>query len=129
MLREGKVYNLLLCVKCGPQELLVSEDSARYLESFLAKGETPEGHHGDWLFKKTTSTCPSCLALLEADVVIRDKKVFFKKACNQCGPSEALVSEDATLLRPGLRLRARWHGAAALHAAGKARLSRGLWDL
>jgi 7,8-dihydro-6-hydroxymethylpterin dimethyltransferase len=95
VLRAGKVYNLLLCTTCGPQERLIAEDSARYLEEFLARGEVPDGHTGDWSFKKTTSTCPSCLALLEADVVIRAGKVFFKKACPKCGPSEALVSEDA----------------------------------
>src|SRR6187401_3312134 len=93
VLRAGKVHNLLRCVQCGPQEVLVSEDSGQYLEAFLAKGRVPEGHAGDWLFKTTTSTCPSCLALLEAEVVIREGKVFFKKACGKCGPSEALVSE------------------------------------
>jgi uncharacterized radical SAM superfamily Fe-S cluster-containing enzyme len=95
VLRAGKVVNLLLCVTCGPQEILVSDDAGHYVEAFLARGKAPEGHPGDWLFKKTTSTCPSCLALLEAEVVIRDTRVFFKKDCKRCGPSEALVSEDA----------------------------------
>lgn len=95
VLRAGKVYNLLLCTKCGPQEILVAEDAGSYIAAFLARGQVPEGHQGDWLFKKTTSTCASCLALVEAEVVIRDDKVFFKKVCTQCGPSEALVSEDA----------------------------------
>lgn len=95
VLRDGKVFNLLLCSACGPRELLVSDDASAYVAGFLARGDVPDGHAGDWSFKKTTSTCPSCLALLEADVVIRDGKVFFKKACSTCGPSEALVSEDA----------------------------------
>jgi uncharacterized radical SAM superfamily Fe-S cluster-containing enzyme len=34
--------------------------------------------------------------LLTADVVSRDGKVYFQKRCPQCGPSEALVSEDAS---------------------------------
>jgi 7,8-dihydro-6-hydroxymethylpterin dimethyltransferase len=95
VIRDGKVYNLLRCTACGPQEIAVADDAASYLDAFLARGCPPEGHRGDWVFKTTTSTCPSCLALLEADVVIRDSKVFFKKACGHCGPSEALVSEDA----------------------------------
>jgi uncharacterized radical SAM superfamily Fe-S cluster-containing enzyme len=95
VLRDGKVKNLLRCPSCGPQELAVAEDAGRYLEEFLARGRPPEGHRGDWVFKRTTSTCPTCLALLEADVVVRDEKVYFKKTCSACGPSEALVSEDA----------------------------------
>lgn len=95
VLRAGKVYNLLRCLACGPQEILVAADAGRYLVEFLAKGQVPDGHQGDWLFKTTTSTCPSCLALLEAEVVIREGSVFFKKTCGKCGPSEALVSEDA----------------------------------
>jgi 7,8-dihydro-6-hydroxymethylpterin dimethyltransferase len=49
-------------------------------------------------FEDTTSTCPSCLALLPAQVVIRDGKVYFLKDCKDCkdcGKSEALVSENA----------------------------------
>src|SRR5262249_30077066 len=46
-------------------------------------------------FKQTTSTCPTCLDLLLCDVVIRDGKVWFEKDCPRCGPSRALVSEDA----------------------------------
>ena len=34
------------------------------------------------------------LRLLEVDVVIRAGKVYFRKSCPSCGPSEALVSEE-----------------------------------
>lgn len=95
VMRNGKVLNLLRCPQCGPDERLVADDADAYLQDFLSRGVVPEGHQGDWLFKRTTSTCAGCLGLLEVDVVIRDGGVYFKKECPGCGPSEALVSEDA----------------------------------
>ena len=93
--RDGEVVALLRCPACGPSESVVSGDAAAWLAALLARGVVPEGFEGDHVFKQTTSTCPGCLALLEVDVVIRAGKVYFKKACPACGPSEALVSEDA----------------------------------
>jgi len=93
--RDGNVVALIRCNTCGPQERAVSDDAEAYRQDFLRSGRVPADHVGDWLFKKTTSTCPSCLQLLEAEVVIRAGQVFFKKVCATCGPSEALVSEDA----------------------------------
>jgi len=95
VIRERRVFNLMRCGKCGPQERLVADDGDAYMEAFLARGRVPEGHQGDWLFKRTTSTCPTCVDLLEAEVVLRDGRVYFQKQCSRCGPSEALVSEDA----------------------------------
>jgi 7,8-dihydro-6-hydroxymethylpterin dimethyltransferase len=95
VVREGAVFNLLLCQACGPTEQLVDPDADRYLAGFLARGTPPPDHEGDWLFKRTTSTCPTCLTLLPADVVVREGRVYFQKRCARCGPSEALVSEDA----------------------------------
>lgn len=89
------VFNLLRCPDCGPQEVLLAADAQAYMLAFLAQGQPPAGYVGDWLFKRTTSTCPSCLVLLSADVVIRAGQVFFRKDCARCGPSEALVSEDS----------------------------------
>jgi uncharacterized radical SAM superfamily Fe-S cluster-containing enzyme len=93
--RDGKVVHLLHCPACGPQERAISDDAAGYIRAFLARGVVPEGLVGDHLFKHTTSTCPGCLALVSAQVVIRKGQVFFLKDCTACGPSEALVSEDA----------------------------------
>jgi uncharacterized radical SAM superfamily Fe-S cluster-containing enzyme len=90
VLRDDQVYYLKHCA-----EQLVSTDAKAYVDAFLARGEVPEGMTGDHLFKQTTSTCPGCLALIPAEVVIRAGKVFFLKTCAKCGPSEALVSEDA----------------------------------
>lgn len=95
VLREGQAVDLIRCSGCGPQERLRHENGEAFLAEFLARGVVPEGMEGDHHFKRTTSTCPECLALVEADVVIRGGKVYFKKTCAQCGPSEALVSEDA----------------------------------
>jgi 7,8-dihydro-6-hydroxymethylpterin dimethyltransferase len=95
VLRDGKVVHLLRCAACGPQEWQVSDDAEAYVRSFLAKGVVPDGLAGDHLFKHTTSTCPQCLALVTAQVVIRKGRVYFLKDCARCGPSEALVSEDA----------------------------------
>lgn len=87
--RDGAVVNLLRCLACGPVERPVADDADAWMADFLAKGETPG------VFKETTSTCATCMALVPADVVIADAKVYFRKACPTCGPSEALVSEDA----------------------------------
>ena len=95
VLRDGGVDQLLLCTTCGPRERHVSDDAAAWVKSFLARGIVPDGLVGDHLFKHTTSTCPQCLALVEAQVVIRKGAVYFLKDCARCGPSEALVSEDA----------------------------------
>jgi hypothetical protein len=95
VLRGNDVVALKFCTTCGQTEEVLSTNQKEWVKNFLARGVVPEGLVGDHLFKTTTSTCPKCLGLLPADVVIRDKKVFFKKDCAKCGPSEALVSEDA----------------------------------
>ncbi len=95
VIRDGQVFGLIRCPTCGPTERPVSNDAAAYQRSFLERAKVPAGHVGDWLWKRTTSTCPGCMALLEAEVVLRRGQVFFKKNCARCGPSEALVSEDA----------------------------------
>jgi hypothetical protein len=108
VLRGGEVYLLKFCKSCGQTEELVSRDADAYVAAFVAKGKAPEGSTGDHLFKHTTSTCPTCLALIDARVVIRAGKVYFQKDCSKCGPSEAIVSEDA----------AHYAGAYAFARAG-----------
>ncbi|MBK9261790.1 MAG: radical SAM protein [Polyangiaceae bacterium] len=95
VLRDDKPVRLLLCSTCGPSEQTLDGTATSYVERFLARGEVPEGFEGEVEFKETTSTCPTCLTLLPAKVVIRGGRVYFKKNCTTCGPSEALVSEDA----------------------------------
>jgi uncharacterized radical SAM superfamily Fe-S cluster-containing enzyme len=96
VLRDGKVVHLIRCPACGPQETTVADDADAWVRAFLERGKVPDGLVGDHLFKHTTSTCPQCLALVTAQVVIRKARVYFLKDCAKCGPSEALVSEDAS---------------------------------
>jgi uncharacterized radical SAM superfamily Fe-S cluster-containing enzyme len=95
VLRDDKPVRLLLCPTCGPSEETLEGTAQSYTAQFLARGEIPEGFDGEVEFKETTSTCPTCLTLLPAKVMIRAGRVYFKKNCETCGPSEALVSEDA----------------------------------
>ena len=95
VLRDGGVVMLKHCTGCGPTEEVIAADGPAWVAAFLARGDVPVDAPGDHLFKRTTSTCPSCLTLTPADVVIRAGRVYFKKTCPTCGPSEALVSEDA----------------------------------
>jgi uncharacterized radical SAM superfamily Fe-S cluster-containing enzyme len=95
VLRDEGVAQLIRCPACGPQERRVSGDPGAFVAAFLARGVVPPDSAGDHLFKLTTSTCPHCLTLLPAQVIIRAGRVYFLKDCARCGPSEALVSEDA----------------------------------
>jgi hypothetical protein len=95
VVRDGAVFALVFCAQCGQTEAKLADDSNAYLEAFVARGVVPDGAEGDHFFKHTTSTCPVCLRLITANVVIRQAKVYFVKNCPDCGPSEALVSEDA----------------------------------
>jgi uncharacterized radical SAM superfamily Fe-S cluster-containing enzyme len=95
VLRDGAVVRLIHCRQCGASEQPVASDANAYVAAFVARGQVPPDQQGDHFLKQTTSTCPTCLKLLTAQVVIRDGKVFFVKDCEKCGPSEALVSEDA----------------------------------
>jgi uncharacterized radical SAM superfamily Fe-S cluster-containing enzyme len=93
--RDGRIVHLLFCARCGESERTVHDDAAAYLAGFVERGRAAARAAGEQLIKQTTSTCPTCLKLLVCDVVARDGRVYFKKRCPDCGPSEALVSEDA----------------------------------
>jgi 7,8-dihydro-6-hydroxymethylpterin dimethyltransferase len=95
VIRDGQVILLVHCPACGPHERRLSADAGAWVAAFLARGAAAADAPGEHLWKLTTSTCPGCLALIEARVVIRGGQVFFQKHCARCGPSEALVSEDA----------------------------------
>lgn len=95
VLRDDQVWALRHCVTCGHTEEKVADDAKAYMATFLASGRLAPGAK-ERVFKHTTSTCPTCLALLDVEVVVRDdNKVYFVKDCPKCGKSEALVSEDA----------------------------------
>jgi len=96
VLRGGEAWRLRHCAKCGPREDRIAKDAREHLEAFLAPGREPSPDGAATKpFKRTTAACPTCLSLVDADVVIREGRVYFSKRCAACGPSEALVSEDA----------------------------------
>ena len=50
----------------------------------------------DYVFYELTrSICPDCRRVIDAQVVLRDGKVYMRKRCPVCGPFEALVYGDA----------------------------------
>ena len=51
--------------------------------------------HTDVYFTSTRSLCPFCGKLIDAKVIFRDRKVYFKKSCPEHGFSEALICNDS----------------------------------
>ncbi len=50
----------------------------------------------DYVFYELTrSICPVCRVVIDAQILIRDDKVYMRKRCTQHGPFEALVYGDA----------------------------------
>jgi 7,8-dihydro-6-hydroxymethylpterin dimethyltransferase len=50
----------------------------------------------DYVFYELTrSICPECRRVIDAQIVLRDGKVYMRKRCPACGPFEALVYGDA----------------------------------
>jgi uncharacterized radical SAM superfamily Fe-S cluster-containing enzyme len=59
-------------------------------------GPAPKKKDADYVFYELTrSICPECRRVIDAQIVLRDNKVFMRKRCPQCGPFEALVYADA----------------------------------
>jgi uncharacterized radical SAM superfamily Fe-S cluster-containing enzyme len=46
-------------------------------------------------YELTRSICPVCRRVIDAQIILRDSKVFMRKRCPECGPFEALVYGDA----------------------------------
>jgi uncharacterized radical SAM superfamily Fe-S cluster-containing enzyme len=46
-------------------------------------------------YELTRSICPECRRVIDAQVLLRDNKVYMRKRCPACGPFEALVYGDA----------------------------------
>ncbi|MEO7888829.1 MAG: radical SAM protein [Vicinamibacterales bacterium] len=50
----------------------------------------------DYIFYELTrSICPRCRQVIDAQIILRDDKVYMRKRCPACGPFEALVYGDA----------------------------------
>ncbi|HTT04456.1 MAG TPA: radical SAM protein [Steroidobacteraceae bacterium] len=57
---------------------------------------SPSRQDADYVFHELTrSICPSCRRVIDAQVLLRDNKVYMRKRCPDCGPVEALVYADA----------------------------------
>src|SRR5713101_7357037 len=46
-------------------------------------------------YELTRSICPNCRKVIDAQVILRNNKVYMRKRCPECGPFEALVYGDA----------------------------------
>ncbi len=56
----------------------------------------PTKKDADYVFYELTrSICPNCRRVIDAQIVLRDSKVYMRKRCPDCGPFEALVYADA----------------------------------
>jgi len=57
---------------------------------------TPTKKDADYVFHELTrSICPRCRTAIDAQVLLRDGKVYMRKRCPSCGPFEALIYADA----------------------------------
>src|SRR5487761_984955 len=56
----------------------------------------PNKRDADYVFYELTrSICPECRRVIDAQIILRDNKVYMRKRCPHCGPFEALVYADA----------------------------------
>src|SRR6266704_96183 len=60
------------------------------------RDSTQRKKDADYVFYELTrSICPECRRVIDAQILLRDNKVYMRKRCPQCGPFEALVYADA----------------------------------
>src|SRR5215471_4123504 len=56
----------------------------------------PKKKDADYVFYELArSICPNCRRIIDAQILLRDNKVYMRKRCPECGPFEALVYGDA----------------------------------
>ncbi len=56
----------------------------------------PQKRDADYIFYELTrSICPQCRRVIDAQILLRDNKVYMRKRCPSCGPFESLVYGDA----------------------------------
>lgn len=59
-------------------------------------GASPRKVDADYVFYELTrSICPTCKRVIDAQILLRDNKVYMRKRCPECGPFEALLYADA----------------------------------
>jgi uncharacterized radical SAM superfamily Fe-S cluster-containing enzyme len=65
-------------------------------ESISSKAKAHGKKDADYVFfELTRSICPDCLKVIDAQILLRDNKVYMRKRCPDCGSCEALVYADA----------------------------------
>lgn len=61
-------------------------------------GAAPVRKDSDFIFHELTrSICPTCKRVIDAQVILRDNKVYMRKRCPEHGWFEGLVSSDAQM--------------------------------
>src|ERR1700737_4269810 len=61
-----------------------------------AVGESHKKGDADYVFYEFTRRIfPQCRRVIDAQIILRDDKVYMRKRCPECGPFEALVYADA----------------------------------
>ena len=70
----------------------------------MTASTTPDRVDRDEVFLEyTKSICPVCKAVIDAEVNVRDNKVFLRKRCREHGSFEALVYGDAEMYAASMR--------------------------
>jgi len=91
-----------------------NHDTATALHA--AGTSSPKKRDADYVFYELTrSICPECRRVIDAQIILRDNKVYMRKRCSQCGPFEALV----------LRRRGSLHDIRQIQQAGTIPLAHG----
>ncbi len=58
----------------------------------------PKKKDADYVFYELTrSICPQCRKVIDAQILLRENRVYMRKRCPECGPFEALVYGDAQM--------------------------------
>ena len=66
------------------------------IASSLPGKPAPQKHDADYIFYELTrSICPDCRKVIDAQILLRDNKVYMRKRCPSCGPFESLIYADA----------------------------------
>jgi 7,8-dihydro-6-hydroxymethylpterin dimethyltransferase len=64
--------------------------------NLMTSSASPMKRDANYVFYELTrSICPKCRRVIDAQVILRDSKVYMRKRCPECGPFESLVYGDA----------------------------------
>ena len=64
----------------------------------MEKVEKRVKQDADYIFHELTrSICPECKTVIDAQIIIRDNKVYMRKRCPEHGWFEGIISSDAEM--------------------------------